>query len=150
LSQLRQYEKELVKFRVKVAVVTFEAGFLARSYVQDMGLKWPLLIDEKREVYKAYNMFTASFWDIWGPRTWWAYLKEFSKGRLPKKSAGDISQRGGDVLIDPNGVVRLHHIGQGPADRPSVEAILKTIQPEADFQHGLFDQAIANRPVSLL
>lgn len=127
MTQLRHYEKELEKLKVKVLVVTFEAGFLAQSYVKETKLKWPLLVDDARELYHAYDMLSASFWDIWGPKTWWAYLKEILRGRLPKKSSGDIEQRGGDVLIDPSGVVRLHHVGNGPADRPSVETILSVI-----------------------
>ena len=42
---------------------------------------------------------------------------------------GDIFQRGGDVLIDPTGIVALHHVGNGPADRPPVETILGKIPP---------------------
>jgi len=72
-------------------------------------------------------MLSASFLDIWGPRSWWAYLKEILKGRLPKTSHGDIYQRGGDLLIDPDGIVHLHHVGAGPADRPAVETILQKI-----------------------
>ena len=112
---------------MKVAVVTFEAGFLARAYVEDTGIEWPLLIDETREVYRFYGMLHASAWDVWGPRTWLAYLKEILRGRFPKRSEGDVSQRGGDVLIDPEGVVRFHHVGRGPADRPAPEAILRVI-----------------------
>lgn len=115
---------------MRVVVVTFEADFLARAYVEDTGLRWPLLIDETREVYKAHGMLYASSLDIWGPRTWWAYLKELARGRLPKKSEGDVSQRGGDVLIDPEGIVRFHHVGQGPADRPSADAILRALKQE--------------------
>jgi hypothetical protein len=109
---------------VKIVVVTFEAGFLARAYVEETGLRWPLLVDTARDVYRAYGMLKASFWDIWGPSTWWAYLKELAHGRLPKKSEGDISQRGGDIIIDPGGIVRFHHVGQGPSDRPSARSIL--------------------------
>ena len=116
-------------------VVTFEAGFLARMYAEETKLPWPLLVDEDRELYRAYGMLSAGFWDIWGPKTWWAYLKEIVRGRLPKKSTGDISQRGGDVLIDPAGIVRFHHVGQGPADRPSPEAILKFVRPETNPRH---------------
>ena len=112
-------------------VVTFENDFLARVYVEDTGLSWPLLVDDTRETYRAYGMLSASFWDIWGPRTWWVYLKEFLKGQRLKKSEGDISQRGGDVLIDPAGIVALHHVGAGPADRPAVKSILKRI-PSAE------------------
>ena len=72
-------------------------------------------------------MLEATFMDIWGPATWWAYLKEFAHGRLPGKSQGEISQRGGDVLVDPAGIVRLHHIGRGPGDRPPVKSILSAM-----------------------
>ena len=108
-------------------VVTFENDFLARVYVEDTSLTWPLLVDDTRETYRAYGMLSASFWDIWGPKTWRVYLKEILKGERLRKSEGDISQRGGDVLIDPNGIVSLHHVGAGPADRPAVESILKRI-----------------------
>jgi len=124
---LRDKENELNRLNVKVVVVTFENDFLARYYVEDTALTWPILIDGNREVYKGYGMLSASFWDIWGFKTWRVYFRELLKGNKPKKSDGDIYQRGGDVLIDPVGVVQLHHIGEGPADRPSVEQILKCI-----------------------
>lgn len=125
---MREHEAELTKLGVSVAVVTFEAGFLARQYVEDSGLVWPLLVDEKRELYRGYGMLSASFWDIWGVKTWWAYLKAVLHGQKLQQSHGDISQRGGDVLIDPEGMVRLHHVGEGPADRPLVAQLLATIR----------------------
>jgi len=126
---LRDREEEFRERKIRIVVVTFENDFLARVYVEDTGLSWPL--DDTRETYKAYGMLSASFWDIWGPKTWWVYLKEILKGQRLKKSEGDISQRGGDVLIDPAGIVALHHVGAGPADRPVVESILKWI-PSAE------------------
>ena len=72
-------------------------------------------------------MLSASFWDVWGPKTWWALLKEIVKGKKLIKSEGDIYQRGGDVLIGPDGTVYLHQIGVGPGDRPTVEALLNKI-----------------------
>lgn len=124
---MREQEDEFAKQNVRIVVVTFEAGFLARQYVAETGLIWPILVDEQRELYRAYGMLAASFWDIWGPQTWWAYLKALLSGQHLHPSHGDISQRGGDVLIDPQGVVRLHHVGEGPADRPAVRDILERI-----------------------
>ena len=124
---MRDREEDFGKRNVRIVVVTFELGFLARSYVEETSLSWPLLVDATRETYRAYGMLSASFWDIWGPKTWWAYLKEILKGQRLKKSEGDLSQRGGDVLIDPSGIVALHHVGAGPADRPPVGAILERI-----------------------
>ena len=112
---------------MKIAVVTFENDFFARGYVAETSLTWPLLVDDTRETYRKNGMLSASFWDIWGPKTWWAYLKEVIKGEKLRKSEGDVYQRGGDVLIDPNGIVSLHHIGVGPADRPAIETILSKV-----------------------
>jgi alkyl hydroperoxide reductase subunit AhpC len=125
---LREREEEFSKLNVKIVVVTFEANFLSRNYVEETSLTWPLIIDENRDLYRSYGMLSASFWNIWGPKTWLAYLKEIMKGQKLKKSEADVMQRGGDVLIDPNGIVRMHHVGKGPADRPSVEMILKVIK----------------------
>jgi len=126
---LRDHENELAGRNVKIAVVTFENDFFARSYVADTTLTWPLLVDDTRETYRNYGMLSASFWDIWGPKTWWAYLKQIMKGERLRKSEGDIYQRGGDVLIDPNGIVSLHHVGAGPADRPAIGTILIKVHP---------------------
>jgi peroxiredoxin len=125
---LRDQEEEFSRRNVKIVVVAFESGFLARRYVEDTLLTWPILFDDTRETYRKYGMFSASYWDVFGPKTWGAYLKEIAKGNKLIKSEGDIFQRGGDVLIDPGGTVRLHHIGVGPADRPSAEALLNKIR----------------------
>lgn len=116
---------------MKVVIVTFENDYLARCYVADTQLAWPVLVDADREVYKGYGMLAAAFWDVWGIKSWLVYLEEVRKGNMPKKSAGDIYQRGGDVLIDPAGIVRLHHVGEGPADRPSVTSVLNIITSQA-------------------
>ena len=108
-------------------VVTFEANFLARSYIEETSLHWPVLVDENCELYHAYSMLEASFWDVWGARTIFKYIKELLKGNRAHYTGGDVMQRGGDVLIDPQGNVRLHHVGSGPGDRPAVGTILDII-----------------------
>jgi alkyl hydroperoxide reductase subunit AhpC len=107
-----------------VAVVTFETPARARRYAEGTALPWPLLLDETRRVYQEYNMSRAGFWDVWGMETWWAYAKEMLRLRMPKRAHADALQRGGDVIVDPEGVVRFLHVGRGPADRPSAEMIL--------------------------
>ena len=105
--------------------MTFETAPIARSYVAEMQFSWPVLIDHDRSLYRGYGMERGRLRDIWGGRTWIAYMKEFARGRLPKYSGGDTLQLGGDVLIDPSGIVRFHHVGSGPGDRPSVGVIVE-------------------------
>ncbi len=110
---------------MKVLVITFEQTVFARHYVEDTKLQWPLLVDDTRELYRAYGMLRAGLLDLWGPATWLAYMKEMIRGRLPRRPTGDVNQRGGDVLVDPAGIVRFHHVGKGPADRPPATALLR-------------------------
>jgi alkyl hydroperoxide reductase subunit AhpC len=110
-------------------VITFEKPFFVRAYVQETQLEWPILRDESRALYRAYGMERGAAGDIFGLKSWWTYLKLVLRGRRLRKSGGDVYQLGGDVLVDPEGIVRLQHIGRGPADRPPVDAILRIVTP---------------------
>ena len=98
------------------------------AYVRETELRWPLLVDDERTLYSAYGMERGSMWNIFGPASCWAYLKLMLRGRRLRLPGSDVHQLGGDVLIDPQGIVRLHHIGSGPADRPTLSALLERIQ----------------------
>ena len=130
MSQLRQREEDLQALGIDVAVVTFQSSPIAENYVRETKLDWPILIDESLALYSAYGMHHGRVWDVWGPATIGVYFKLMFKGRMPRKPAGDVNQLGGDVLIDPQGIVRLHHIGTGPADRPEIESMLEIVRGE--------------------
>ena len=123
MLQLQHEQRALHELAIHVAVVTFETAPSVRAYIKETEIDWPILIDHDRRLYRSYGKLRGRLRDIWGVRTWMAYLKELVGGHLPKYSGGDTRQLGGDVLIDPDGIVRFHHIGRGPADRPSVAAI---------------------------
>ena len=116
---------------MKVLVTTFEAGPLALAYVKEADMHWPLLIDESRAQYAAYGMHRGRWQDILGWSSWWAYAKLLFRGRRLRRSSGDLQQLGGDVLIDPTGIVCLHHVGTGPADRPSISSLLEVVRGQS-------------------
>jgi hypothetical protein len=125
---LREYESELARLEVSVVVVTFDGGPLVEAYVEDTGLTWPLLLDRERTLYRAHGMLRGRAWDLYGPPAIWVYLKLLARGRRLRRPGVDVTQLGGDVLVDPGGIVRLHHVGAGPADRPSVDSILEVVR----------------------
>ena len=128
MAQLRRHEERIERLGLKVLVVSFQTGWLAEAYVGETEMRWPLLIDEARELFAAYGMVRGRWRDILGPATFWTYAKLLARGRRPRSTTGDVRQLGGDVLIDPEGIVRLHHVGRGPADRPPVERILSMVE----------------------
>ena len=128
MVQLYQQKKEFEKSGVKIIAVSFETNESVENYLKDTNLEWPVLRDEQKHLYHYFGMRDASFWDIWGYRTWLAYCKEIIRGRRPRKGDGNVNQRGGNILIDPEGLIRLHHIGKGPGDRPEVDFLLRFIR----------------------
>ncbi len=124
MLQLQQAYRALDRFDVRPLVVTFEPREAAREYVAETGLVWPLLVDTERALYGAYGMGQARWRHLWGFATMRAYWREARRGRFPRVPRADTGQQGGNVLIDPAGIVRLHHVGLGPADRPSIEDVL--------------------------
>ncbi len=124
---MRQHEQELDRLGVRACVVTFEVDYMAQAYVRNTKLQWPLLIDAERKLYRAYGMERGSWREIYGLASWWAYAKLFARGRRPRLPGSDVHQLGGDVLIDRAGIVRFHHVGRGPADRPAVAELLHCV-----------------------
>jgi alkyl hydroperoxide reductase subunit AhpC len=123
---LQQRQAELDTLAIDVLVVTFEIEVVARQYAA--GLPWPVLLDGARELYQAYGMARESFWKVWGPASWWGFIKLLVRGRRLHLPTGDVYQMGGDVLINPQGIVRLHYVSRYPLDRPSVESLLGVVR----------------------
>ena len=122
---MQQSDATLRALGIRVAVVTFETQSAAAEYVSDTGTSWPILVDERRELYRAYSLERAKWYHLVGPRTLFAYAKEAMRGTFPRRPVADTMQQGGDVLIDPDGVVRFHHVGAGSGYRPTVAQILE-------------------------
>ncbi len=122
-----QLKEDLEKSNCRVVAVSFESRRNAVGYLKDTKLHWPVILDEKKELYTYFGMGQGTFWEIWGYRTWLAYFREFLQGRLPKKSNGDIHQQGGDIILDPDNTVRFVHVGRGPADRPDISTLLQQV-----------------------
>ena len=125
--QLHQHVDELNARKIDVLVVTFESTSRAREYEASTEIPWPIVNDTDRSLYAAYGMGIGSRGNVYGLSSWWVYAKLMARGRRLQRPQGNFRQLGGDVLIDPEGIVRLHYIGSGPADRPSVQSILDCV-----------------------
>ena len=132
MSQLRHQQERLKDLKIQVKIVGFDSDALARDYVQQTELSWPLLLDTNRELYSAYGMERGSWWSVSNPVAIARYVGLMLGGQKPGKPGCDVFQLGGDVLIDPDGIVRLHHASVDPHDRPSPEAIFEIVESVKD------------------
>jgi alkyl hydroperoxide reductase subunit AhpC len=125
---LRQQEERIRKLDLRISVITFDTDFMALAYIKKVNLPWPLLSDPDQKLYAAYGMVRGNWWSIYGLPSIIKYLSLIARGRFPGKPGKDWRQLGGDILIDPEGIVRVHHISTGPHDRPTVESLLALIE----------------------
>ena len=68
--ELQQVKDAFSALDVQLVVVTFQGGPLVRAYLDETRFPWSILIDEERDVYRAYGMFQARLRHLWGPATW--------------------------------------------------------------------------------
>jgi hypothetical protein len=128
-----QQRERLDRLNVKLAVISFEKreGDLALPGDTERGGTTSFYLDEDRTLYGYFGMHQAGFLDLWGLKSLWIYLRLIGKGRKMRRSTGDVYQRGGDVLLDPEAIVRFHRVADGPADRPDPETLLRIVEDPA-------------------
>jgi len=85
-----------------------------------------MLLDPDRTVYRAYGL-ERSKTKVWHPAVFLTYFRLLLKGRKLRPVQGDPYQLGGDFLIDRQNVVRLARPSDNPADRPTIEEILRAL-----------------------
>ena len=101
---------------------------MARKYFDTRKVVFPMVRDPERRLYEDYGMLRGSWWANYGPITLTKYLLLMMQGWFPGAPGEDWRQMGGDVLIDPQGIIRLHHASRDPMDRPTVERLFEIIQ----------------------
>ena len=126
--QLQRHRQTWQQLGVEIYIVTFDDTELARAYAEKNAPDWPLLIDPDREVYSAFGMGRAGWWTLLKPSSLWKYFTMWLRGARPQKVGSDIHQLGGDVLIDPGGILRLDYVSQTPHDRPAVEDLIEFVK----------------------
>jgi peroxiredoxin len=113
---------------VSVAVVSFaEPAKLTRYQEQH---RWPFMIlaDPKRQAYQRFALRRLSLGRVFSLATLKLYFKLLREGMRRKDYGGeDIYQGGGDFLLDREGNILFAHRSQNPADRPSIETLLREI-----------------------
>ena len=122
--QLHQHKEELDRLNVKVYIVSFDNFEMAKAYIANNSVEWPLIIDQDRVLYNTFMMGKATWWGLLNPYVVWKGFLSWWGGAEIQKVGSDVRQLGGDVMIDPQGVIRLHHNSTGPEDRPTVESLL--------------------------
>ena len=126
MAQLCQQQGELERLSVKVLILSFGTLPAAQAWLEETCSPFELLLDPERRVYDAYELERSTL-RSWNVRTLWRYVQLLASGRRWRGIQGDSTQLGADLIIDPDGLVRLAHYSHDPTDRPDVEHLLDTL-----------------------
>jgi alkyl hydroperoxide reductase subunit AhpC len=137
VAQLRRRRGEFEALGARIVVISFGPAPRAPAWLEETQSPFPLLIDARRDAYKAYGM-RHSLRGSWNLKTLRRYRELQREGRSLRGIQGDSLQLGGDVIVDADGFVRLLAPSRTPIDRPSVESLLAAfgrLHVEADAGH---------------
>ena len=108
-------------------MITFEELWRAKAYAEEFELPWPLLLDPDHSVYNDFGMLTGTNTQVMGVKNWWTYMKLMVRRKELPRPTGDLHQLGGDVLVDPEGIIRFHFVSHTPIDRPSIDELKRAV-----------------------
>ena len=126
MAQLCQRQQDLDRLRVRVLIISFSAPPFARVWLEETEAPFTLLLDENREVYQRYGLERSAL-RSWSPKTIWYYLRNW-KARPKSKLPDDLSQLGGDFIVDAKGVLRFNYPSYEPVDRPSMDQLFSILE----------------------
>lgn len=115
-----------------VVLVTFTRARNLRGFRRQLGLRYPVLADERREAYRAYGLGRAPWWRVWSPSTLAVYVRLVRQGRRLQRPTQDTRQLGGDFVVGPDGRLSYVYRQTRPADRPTVDALLTAVDAARD------------------
>ena len=109
-----------------VALVTFTSHDNLISYAHDHDLGFPILTDPDRDAYRAFGLGRGSIARVYGLKAARRYVELFRDGGLTelRRPTEDTLQLGGDFVIGADGSLLYGFWGEGPDDRPTVDALI--------------------------
>lgn len=108
-------------------LLSFGLEWQAKRWLEETQAPFPLLLDSDRTAYRAYDLERSAA-KSWSPKMLLHYFRLILKGGKLRPIQGDPSQLGGDFIVDNEGIVRFSRPSEDPADRPSVEALLRALK----------------------
>lgn len=124
---MREHQEEFEKRGAKLAAVGLGDFNFAKSFIQDTGITFPLLIDDERKAYAALELKQANIFHM--------LRSDNARRRKEAKAAGFAQkgigknpfQLGGSFVFGPGNVDRFVHISQTFSDNAPISALLTAL-----------------------
>jgi hypothetical protein len=99
----------------------------ARNFREETGIAFPLLVDEKREAYRALDLKSASLLHLLRKDNALARARAKAAGHAQHKLGKNPFQLGGSFVFGPGDVDRFAHLSETFGDNAPIEDLLRAL-----------------------
>jgi AhpC/TSA antioxidant enzyme len=124
---LREHEQAFRKKGATLVAVGLGDSSYARHFREDTGITFPLLVDEKREAYRAVELRHASLLHLLRKDNAAARKRAKAGGHRQHRLGKDPFQLGGSFIFAPGNVDRFVHVSQTFGDNASPRDLLAAL-----------------------
>ena len=124
---MREFEDEFRKKGASLAAVGLGDENYARFFREKTGIKFPLLIDDKREAYKAVGLKHANLLHLLRGDNMQARKRAKAAGHKQHRLGKDPFQLGGSFVFAPGNKDVFVHISETFGDNASPKDILAAL-----------------------
>ncbi|MDQ2744233.1 MAG: hypothetical protein M3Z66_18335 [Chloroflexota bacterium] len=124
---MREQTARLNDLHAAVLVISFESPAALRRFHWFRDLPFLVVSDQSRRLYNSFGLRSRPLRRLFDRETMKTYAHELLRGHLPLWPRADLRQLGGDVVLNRAGNVVFVHRSATPADRPSVETLLRVL-----------------------
>ena len=127
VAQLREHEQAFRDKGAGLAAIGLGDRLYARLFREDTGITFPLLVDERREAYRAAALRTASLLHLLRRDNATARKRARAAGHRQHRTGKNPFQLGGSFVFGPGNVDRYAHISETFGDNASPASLLAAL-----------------------
>ena len=112
VAQLRDHEDEICEAGAKVAAVGLGDANYASAFKNDTGIGFPLLVDDRRQAYRALGLKQGSMLHLARRDNAQARKRAAAGGHRQRKLGKNPFQLGGSFVFGPGNVDLFVHVSE--------------------------------------
>jgi hypothetical protein len=124
---LRDHYQDFERAGANLLAIGMGVPEMAAHFRDAQGIPFPLLVDHKRQTYRALGIGRGSLIDVAGPRVWARGARSILTGRGQGVPRQDPLQLGGAIVVETGGRVRYVHRAKTSSDNPKPEELLEQL-----------------------
>ncbi len=124
---MREHEQAVREKGARLAAIGLGDQHYARLFREDTGITFPLLIDERREAYRAAGLRNASLLHLLRRDNATARKRARAAGHRQHRLGKNPFQLGGSFVFGPGNVDRYAHVSETFGDNASPAALLAAL-----------------------